>query len=186
MPASRDAAEGVAVRKLRPDDDRSGFRSGEPELDRFFAHYAGQNQFRHHLGTTYVAVSTTGRILGFATVTASELAPRALASVRARRPSGYRLPVLRLARLAVDEREKGRGVGALLLRAVFDLAGRMADDLGCVGVVVDAKPGAVAFHAKLGFVPLDVEGGELGDRPSPQPMFLELTQLGAASSPLKR
>lgn len=179
MPASRDAADALAVRKLRPDDDRSGFRSGEPALDRFFARYAGQSQFRHHLGTTYVAVSPTGRIHGFATVTASELAPRVLASARPKRSPGHRLPVLRLARLAVDEREKGRGVGALLLRAVFDLARRMADDLGCVGVVVDAKPGAVAFYTKLGFVPLDVEGGELGDRPSPRPMFLELTQLGA-------
>ena len=50
----------------------------------------------------------------------------------------------------------------------------MADDLGCVGIVVDAKPDAVEFYAKLGFFALDMVAGELGDRPQPLPMFLEL------------
>lgn len=53
----------------------------------------------------------------------------------------------------------------------------MADDVGCVGVVVDAKPEAVAFYDRLGFVPLEVVAGELDDRPQPLPMFLELGQL---------
>ena len=48
-------------------DDRSQFRSGDPDLDRFFHKFAGQNQFRHHVGVTYVAVEDR-RVLGFATV----------------------------------------------------------------------------------------------------------------------
>lgn len=40
----------IEVRLLRQEDDRSQFRSGQPDLDRFFARYAGQNQFRHHIG----------------------------------------------------------------------------------------------------------------------------------------
>lgn len=47
----------VSVRRLRSSDDRSGFRSGQVDLDRFFVRFAGQNQFRHHVGTTYVGVS---------------------------------------------------------------------------------------------------------------------------------
>jgi len=69
---------------------------------------------------------------------------------------------------------KGRGVGSLLLRAVFVLAQRMAEDVGCVGTVADARPDAVAFYEKLGFVRLNVVAGELGDRPQPIAMFLEL------------
>jgi len=53
----------------------------------------------------------------------------------------------------------------------------MADNMGCVGVVVDAKPDAVAFYDRLGFVPLEVVAGEIGDRPQPLPMFLEFGQL---------
>ena len=41
-------------------DDRTRFRSGDADLDRFFQAYAGQNQFRHHIGTTYVAVEGRG------------------------------------------------------------------------------------------------------------------------------
>ena len=57
----------MEIRALRPSDNRSVFQCGDEALDRFFHRYAGQNQFRHHLGVTYVAVDGD-RILGFATV----------------------------------------------------------------------------------------------------------------------
>jgi GNAT superfamily N-acetyltransferase len=165
------------VRKLTPLDDRAAFRSGNIDLDRFFGRYAGQNQFRHHVGTTYVAVDEAGAMAGFATVAASEIAPHIMPAAARKRLPKYPIPVLRLARLAVDERFKGQGVGAMLLRAVFAIAAQMAEDLGCVGITVDAKPDAVAFYAKLGFVRLEVAAGELGDRPQPLAMFLELGQV---------
>jgi GNAT superfamily N-acetyltransferase len=163
----------IGVRRLRPDDDRTDFRSGNIELDRFFARYAGQNQFRHHIGTTYVAVDGSA-IVGFATVAASELTCSKLALAALKRLPSYPLPVLRLARLAVDQRAQGRGVGQVLLRAVFALARKMADELGCLGVVVDAKPEAVEFYHKLGFIELEARAGLLGDRPQPVAMFIEL------------
>jgi GNAT superfamily N-acetyltransferase len=169
--------ERVRVRRLSPEDDRSSFRSGNPDLDRFFARYAGQNQFRHHIGTTYVAIAPEGAIVGIATVAASELGPELVPAAARKGLPRHPVPVLRLARLAVDERAHGRGVGTLLLRAVLGLAVQMAQDLGCAAVVVDAKPEAVAFYEKLGFVHLEVVAGELGDRPQPRPMFLELGQL---------
>jgi GNAT superfamily N-acetyltransferase len=163
----------IAIRRLSPGDDRSAFHSGNIELDRFFQRFAGQNQFRHHVGTTYVAIEDDV-ILGYATVAPSEIAVDGLPESRRKRLPRYPLPVLRLARLATHESARGRGIGSTLLKAVFTLAHQMADDLGCVGVVVDAKPEAVAFYEKLGFVPLEVRAGQLGDRPEPLPMFLEL------------
>ncbi len=165
------------VRRLGPTDDRDAFESGDVDLDRFFHRFAGQNQFRYHIGTTYVAVDAEGAIAGFATVTASEVASETISIVRRKRLPHYPLPVLRLARLAVDRRVVGQGIGGLLLRAVFALARQMATEVGCVGVVVDAKPGAVPFYEKLGFLLLETLAGELGDRPQPLPMFLELGQL---------
>ncbi|QRN95302.1 GNAT family N-acetyltransferase [Archangium violaceum] len=163
----------LEIRRLLQEDDRSGFRSGNVDLDRFFHRYAGQNQFRHHIGTTYVAVED-GTIVGFVTVAPSEIAVADLPGSRRKKLPQYPLPVLRLARLAVDERAQGRGVGSGLLRAVFVLAHRLADELGCLGVVVDAKPEAVPFYEKLGFIDLGARAGHLGDRPEPRPMFLEL------------
>jgi GNAT superfamily N-acetyltransferase len=169
----------ISVRRLEPEDDRSQFRSGNIDLDRFFQRFAGQNKFRHHIGTTYVAVED-GTILGFATVAPSEIAGDNVPETSRKRLPRYPLPVLRLARLASHENARGRGVGSILLRAVFTLAHQMADDLGCVGVVVDAKPDAITFYEKLGFVRFEARAGQLGDRPEPLPMFLDLSAIAPA------
>lgn len=163
----------VSVRKLQPRDDRSAFESGDADLDRFFRRFAGQNQFKHHVGTTYVA-EEDGEILGFATVSAAQIEIQDLPASKQGRMPRYPLPVLRLARLAVDKRAQGRGVGLTLLKAVFLLARAMADDFGCVGVTVDAKPQAVAFYRHYGFFQVGALQGQLGERPEPLPMFLEI------------
>ncbi|MEI6544642.1 MAG: hypothetical protein WCL60_14070 [Methylococcales bacterium] len=50
----------LQFRPLQGDDNRSGFCCGNIELDRFFQRYAGQNQFRHHIGTSYVLNADDG------------------------------------------------------------------------------------------------------------------------------
>ena len=169
----------VRVRRLEPKDDRTEFRSGNIDLDRFFQRYAGQNQFRHHIGTTYVAVHGD-HIVGFVTVSSGEMAAEKLAKNLRRRLPAYPMPILRLARLAVDERFQGHGIGKLLLRAILELALQMRDRVGCVGVVVDAKPDAVAFYTTLGFKLVEMVSGALGDRPEPVAMFLRIGEIAAA------
>ncbi len=166
----------LRIRRLEPDDDRDQFRSGHPDLDRFFHRFAGQNQFRHHLGVTYIAVEDDA-ILGFVTVSPSEIEIDALPAERRRRLPHYPLPTLRLARLAVAETARDRGVGRALLRFALTLARRMADEIGCVGVVVDAKPAARSFYLRYGFEPVSVVEGLLLDRPEPTPMFLPLSSI---------
>ncbi len=106
----------IRIRCLDPHDDRSGFHSGNIDLDRFFQRYAGQNQFRHHIGTTYVAVQRD-RITGFVTVSSGELVAEKMPKALRKRLPFYPLPVLRIVRLAVDEKFQGHGIGRLLLRA---------------------------------------------------------------------
>ena len=86
----------------------------------------------------------------------------------------YPLPALRIARLAVDARAQGRGIGELLKQALI-LARRTAEAVGCVGVVVDAKSDAVAFYERYGFGPATTVRGGLGDRPEPTVLFLPLS-----------
>jgi GNAT superfamily N-acetyltransferase len=171
-------AKVVEIRALARDDDRSGFSCGQADLDRFFEHYAGQNQFKLHLSVTYVAI-LEDRIAGFATVAASSLERANLPNARQRRrlPS-YPLPVLRLGRLGVDTRAQGLGIGKALLRNVLGLALDQRDRLGCVGVVTDAKAEAVRFYEGLGFVPLEGvrEGLLVGE---PLPMFLGIEAIAA-------
>jgi GNAT superfamily N-acetyltransferase len=171
----------MEIRALRASDDRSTFRSGDPDLDAFLQKYAGQNQFRHHIGTTYVAVEGD-RIAGYATVAPGHIEIEDLRAAHRKKLPRYPLPVLRLARLAVDESFRKRGLGRQLLRFVLGLALRMAEDFGCAGIVVDAKPGAVSFYEQYGFAPLEVVEGASLARPQATPMFLPLSEIKAASS----
>jgi GNAT superfamily N-acetyltransferase len=169
----------MEIRALREGDDRSRFQSGDPDLDRFFYRFAGQNQFKHYLGVTYVAVDGDA-ILGFATVAPGHVEIDDLpASARKKLPR-YPLPVLRLARLAVDQSARGQGLGRQLLGFVLGLALQMASDYGCVGVVVDAKPDAVDFYQRYGFLSVDALEGRSDARPAPIPMFLAIRPIREA------
>lgn len=163
----------MEIRRLREQDERSKFRSGDVDLDRFFLRYAGQNQFRHHIGVTYVAVDA-GEVLGFVTVSPAEVEAENLPASLSKKLPRYPLPILRIARLAVDERARGQGLGKNLLRFALGLASQMAKDLGCMGVVVDAKPQAVEFYTRLGFTKLEAVEGASDARPAPTPMFLAM------------
>jgi GNAT superfamily N-acetyltransferase len=172
----------MEIRALRPRDDRSAFQSGDEVLDRFFHHYAGQNQFRHYLGVTYVAVDG-GRILGFATVAPRHLEIEKLPERARKKLPRYPVPVLGLARLAVDRPAQSMGLGAQLLRFVLKLAVKMAGEVGCAGVLVDAKPGAVEFYAKYGFTSFEPLEGRSDAHPRPSAMWLPIHAIEAADEP---
>lgn len=161
----------IVVRQLRERDDRTMFRSGHADLDGLFARYAGQNQFRLHIGTTYVAVDDGGEIVGYVTVAACSVE---VAGKLAKRFPAYPIPALRIARMAVADRLRRSGVGTRLMKAVFVIARDQARTSGCAFVAVDAKPGAESYYECWGFEALPVEAGELEARPIPKPMFLEL------------
>ena len=169
----------IEIRALREHDNRASFVSGDADLDRFFRQFAAQNQFRHHLGVTYVAVDDQN-ILGFVTIAAAHVEIDELPAAVRRNLPQYPLPVLRLARLAIDQSAQGQGLGLQLLRFVLRLALQMAEDYGCVGVIVDAKPGAVAFYAKYGFLVVEPVEGRSEARPAPTTLFLSIRAIRAA------
>lgn len=167
------------IRLLRHEDDRSSFSCGEPAIDRTFQHYAGQNQFKLHLAATWVLVRGNG-IVGFATLASGSIERHGLPDKRLRkRQPDYPLPVLRLARLGVDRRVQGLGLGYALVRHVLKMALSQRDQVGCVGVVTDAKPTAPPFYEGLGFTPLaGIREGLLHGDPSPT--FLDIKTIAAA------
>jgi hypothetical protein len=73
-------------------------------------------------------------------------------------------------------------IAATVSGFVCQLAGKMADDYGCAGIVVDAKPDAVSFYAKYGFVPHDALEGHSEARPRTTLMFLPMSAIKAASN----
>jgi predicted N-acetyltransferase YhbS len=174
----------MEIRALRSSDNRSAFQSGDEALDRFFHRYAGQNQFRHHLGVTYVAVDGD-RVVGFATVAPRHVSVEDLPERVRKKLPHYPLPVLGIARLAVDKSAQSMGIGGQLLRFVLKLASKMADEVGCVGVVVDAKPGAIDFYGKYGFTAFEPLEGQSEARPRPTAMYLMMQDIKAAVEPVR-
>jgi predicted N-acetyltransferase YhbS len=77
------------------------------------------------------------------------------------------------------------GLGAQLLRFVLKLASKMADEVGCAGVVVDAKPGAVDVYAKFGFTPFEPLEGQSEARPRQTAMCLMMQDIKAAGEPAR-
>jgi predicted N-acetyltransferase YhbS len=152
------------------------------ELDRFFREFAGQNQFRHHIGATYVAIDdATNRIVGYASVASGSIElDRIPVRIRKKLPL-YPLPILRLARLAVDTSAKGQGIGSELLWFVLTkIATNQQKQTGCVGVVVDAYASAVPFYVQFGFEALDAVEGMSMTRPPTTEMLLPMKEILAS------
>jgi predicted N-acetyltransferase YhbS len=167
----------VIIRTLQPADDRGSFSCGEPDYDDFLRRYAGQNQFRHRVGTTLVAVEDE-TVVGYATFAMGELEIDALPERVARGLPNYPMPVIRLVRLAVDAQFHGVGLGTELAAEVLAIAFRVREELGCVAVVVDALVERVGFYEQLGFEPVESVKG----RPtvaSTVPMVLPLADVAA-------
>ena len=53
-------------------------------------------------------------------------------------------------------------------------------------MVVAANPDPITFYSSLGFKPIDLISGVLGDRPEPVAMFLPIGQVAAAVNKAKR
>jgi len=128
------------------------FTCGQPELDRFLIRHALGAQ-QSNSSQTYVAVAGK-EIIGFYTIVAGEVhhanAPERVVKGMPRHP----IPLLVLARLAVQSSVQGRGVGAGLLLDALGRTLQVADVVGIRALAVHAKDDqAAAFYRHFGFAP---------------------------------
>lgn len=131
---------------LSTDHDVSRFECGEPPLDDWLRDRALKNQGR--FSRTYV-VCDEGVVVGFYSLAAGSV-DRASAPGRVRRHAPDSIPVAILARLAVDRRYAGRGLGAdLVADAILRVVGA-AGVIGIAALLVHAKSDAArAFYLRI-------------------------------------
>jgi ribosomal protein S18 acetylase RimI-like enzyme len=135
---------------LEKSHNASGFDCGAPSLNDYLQKHAWQNQ-QNRSARTYV-VQRANRVVGYyslaaASVQHDEATPR-LAKGLARHP----IPVVLLARLAVDQTEQGQGLGTALLKDACLRSLQAADIIGCRAMLVHAKDQpAQALYRKFGF-----------------------------------
>ncbi len=140
------------IEKLQRTHDVDSFDCGQAPLNRYLKRYALMNQ-RADGARTYVGVAGKD-IIGYYTLVvgsvAYEDAPDRLAKGLSRHP----VPVMLLARLAVDLKWQGKGVGAGLLRDAMQRTVQAAHIAGIRAFLVHAKNDqARAFYEHFGFLP---------------------------------
>ena len=141
------------IEPLRREHDRSGFSCGEPALDEYLARFARQNQ-ESGVSRTFVAVSHAepNRLLGYYSLSVGAIDRANLPPSAARRFPNFPLPIARLARLAVDRSQQGKGLGEDLLLDALSRCLRVAEDVGIAAVLIDAKhEKAKAFYRRYEF-----------------------------------
>ena len=125
------------------------FDSGETSLDEWLRRRAQANQLSG-ASRTYVACEDEN-VAGYYALASGAIAQAAVPG-RFRRNMPDPIPVAVLARLAVDRRQQGRGIGRALFRDAARRVFHAAETIGIRGIVVHAiSEEARRFYVALGF-----------------------------------
>lgn len=140
------------VEKLRADHELTTFDCGKEELNRFLQRFALANQ-QANSTQTYVACRDKV-VVGYYSLAVGAVA-HAAATERVRKAMPrYPISVMILARLAVDARQAGQGLGKALLKDALLRTAQAADIAGIRALLVHAKDNdAKAFYEHFDFEP---------------------------------
>jgi GNAT superfamily N-acetyltransferase len=174
----------LIVRPIRSDDKFGRLSLGNPDhqpLKTFLKEHALDYE-RCSVARTHVLVdvnhaTTGGRVWGYVTLTASEVATTTQNKPQSTKqwPDAYCVPSIKLARMAIDKDLQGKGHGRALLDFVIALVNdHVATHVGCRLLITDAKSSAVPFYEKSGFTMLDTPANKERENPV---MFIMLDKL---------
>lgn len=141
------------IEKLQPAHVLDAFDCGHPGLNSFLQKYALASQYSDG-AQTYVGLVDDTVVGYYSLATGSvepEYAPERVKKGLARRQS---IPIMLLARLAVDRQWQRKGIGAALLKDAMLRTVQVANIVGIRSLVVHAKDHeAKQFYLHFDFVP---------------------------------
>lgn len=165
----------LLVQRLGPLHEIARFDCGDESLNAYLKRYAITNQERHTVGTTYVALSPSGEVIGYYTLATSSVPRADLPSDQTSGTPKYaQVPCLLLGRLAISRHHQRKGHGEELLRHCFVTALQVSTAAAAKYIITDAYVATVAWYKRYGFREL----GAAGDKY--QRMFLELSVIKKA------
>jgi GNAT superfamily N-acetyltransferase len=143
----------TAIEKLDASHEVDAFDCGKEPLDRFLQRHAFVNQ-KADGAQTYVVCRGGRRVVGYYSLVVSSVehadAPGRISKGLARHP----IPVMLLARLAIDKSEQGRGLGKAMLKDAILRTAQAADIAGIRTMLVHAKDDEVrAWYESFDFEP---------------------------------
>ena len=129
----------------------SAFDCGVEPLNAFIKRFALQNQ-KNNSARTFV-VTRDGVVVGYYSLCAASVDFEATPERIRKGLAKHEVPLVLLARLAVDESAKGEGLGYSLLLDVFARFMTAQESIGARGLLAHAKDdSAKSFYEKFGFV----------------------------------
>lgn len=136
--------------------NREAFDCGEDALNEFLRRHARKS---HDLGgaKTFLAIddSDNETILGFYSLSPASVVYAATPEVVRRGLARHDVPAFRIARLAVDRKVQGQGIGGQLLLAAGRRCLLASAEVGGVALLIDAKNEKIAgWYAGYGAVPM--------------------------------
>ena len=164
------------IEPLGKHHDRAAFSCGQPDLDDWFRHRAGQDENRN-VARVFVAVDRDLGVIGFYSLNSFTLSINDLPEDISRKLPRYdSIPAAMIGRLARDERVRGRGIGEFLLAdAVRRILGA-GRSIAVFAIVVEAQnERATDFYTNFGFRPFPLH---------PKRLFLPTATAVAALSKL--
>jgi GNAT superfamily N-acetyltransferase len=140
-----------APQPLAADHRTEGFSCGEASLDEWLRRRALVNQTTR-ASRTFVVTDDQGQVLAYYALAAGAVSHQeSPGSIRRNMPEP--IPVMVLARLAVDQRLQGRQVGGALLKDALRRAAAVAQNVGVRALLVHAlNEDARQFYIHYGFV----------------------------------
>ena len=139
---------------LGAEHDRPSFACGQESLDRYL-HTQATQDVRRRIAACFVAVEdATGKLAAYYTIASAGIpTPDLPPELTKRLPRYPSIPAVRIGRLAVDLKFRGRGLGAALLADALRRV--LLSPPAVFALLVDAKDDqAAAFYRHHGFVPL--------------------------------
>jgi GNAT superfamily N-acetyltransferase len=136
--------------------NREAFDCGDSELNDFLKRHARKSHERGG-AKTFLAIddADNATILGFYSLSPASLAYASAPEQVTRGLARHDVPVFRLARLAVDRRAQGQGLGGQLLLTAGRRRLWVAAQAGGVAMLIDAKNlRGVDWYASFGALPL--------------------------------
>ena len=130
--------------------NRTNFSCGRPELDRYIREIASQDTKRD-LARVFVVLDGAD-VVGFYTLSGDIVKKEDLPESHAKKLPNRPIPAVLLGRMAVDNTQQGRGLGAWLMRDALDKVLLASELIGFHMLTVDAKDGVVEFYLQYEFV----------------------------------
>lgn len=148
-----------AVEKLSKTHDLSAFDCGNESLNTWLKRFALTN-LQSDSAQTFVV--HRGGVVGYYSLTAGSVRPEEAPARVAKGLAKHPIGVILLARLAVDKREQGNGLGKALLKDALLRIMAAADTVGARAVLVHAiDEQARKFYERFGFERSPIDEFEL-------------------------